>query len=140
MDIVAFNPRESKKNTSSFRRENSFWSELALIDLDRGRDVVNVRFYGSGATVYCVAWFSLWQYEFPGAGLCGATASCRGMGKAGGYGYHKPSAAMSEAFQDAGIVLSNDISGVGDTAMLDAMLALAAHVGIARPMVFKSHP
>ena len=139
MTTFAFSPRESRKNIASYRREASFWREMSLIDLDKGKDVVNVRFYGSGATVYCVAWFSLWTYDFPGAELCGGTASCRGMGKAGGYGYHKASAAMQEALEDAGITLPADIAGVGDEAMRDALLALAKHVGIERPFIHTAH-
>lgn len=49
----------------------------------------------------------------------------RGAGKAGGYGYHKPSAALAEALNNAGINLSDDISGRGDGLIDRALEAIA---------------
>lgn len=134
--VLKFEPRETRKNIDSYRREKSFYQQLTLIDLDKGVDVLTIRFYGSGQTVYCVAWVSLWRHGFPTAG---STGSCRGQGKAGGYGYHKASAAMSEALSDAGFALAESISGVGDSAMRDALESIARHVGIVRPYIHQAH-
>lgn len=136
MEVLKFAPRESKRKVLSYRRENSFNLQWSLIDLDMGKEVASVRFYGAGNTVYCVAWFSLWRHGFPKAG---ETGSCLGCGKAGGYGYHRVSAAMDEALEDAGFVLSESISGVGESAMKKALEAIALHVGIARPMIHQAH-
>lgn len=134
--VVTFEPRETSKNIESYRREKSFYQQWTLIDLDKGVDVITVRFYGPGSTVYCVAWVSLWRHGFPAAG---STGSCRGHGKAGGYGYHKASAAMSEALADAGFTLAESISGVGESAMRKALEAIARHAGIARPYIHQAH-
>lgn len=129
--VTGFEPRVSTRNMTSYRRESSFYQELALIDLDRGESVAEFRFYGPGATVYCVAWLNLWHY--------GIEASCRGMGKAGGYGYHKPSAAMGEALKDCGFTFAEEIHGVGDDAIRRAIVAIAEKVGIARPYIHYAH-
>lgn len=52
-----------------------------------------------------------------------------GHGRAGGCGYHRPSAALSEAFHNAGIKLSEDIHGVGQQGMRDACIAVAVALG-----------
>lgn len=52
-----------------------------------------------------------------------------GTGKANGYGYHKPSAAVAEAIKNAGIELSFNISGVGNSAIKEAMIAIAELIG-----------
>jgi len=52
-----------------------------------------------------------------------------GGGKAGGCGYHKPSAALAAAIDDAGIALAESIGGVGDDAMRDALCAIARALG-----------
>ena len=52
-----------------------------------------------------------------------------GTGKAGGYGYHKQSAAISEAIKSAGITLDKDISGMGDSAIEEALEAIAQALG-----------
>lgn len=127
MKVISFTPATDARNIAHYRREKSFWQSYSLIDLDAGKEVASVRFYGSGETVYCVAWF--WG-EIEGA---------RGYGKACGYGYHKASAAMAEALQAAGFRFDGSIGGVGETAMKDALLAIAAHVGIARTMIHYAH-
>ena len=134
---ITFKPRQSEKNIGSFRRENSFRRQISLIDPDKGRDVATVRFYGNGSFVYCVAWFHFRDYGDLGEGVSEIDPD---MDKAGGYGYHRFSAAMGAAFDDAGVRLHVRIHGAGDEAMRDALLALAKHVGIARPYVHVSHP
>lgn len=133
---MQFAPKESAKSIRAYRRESSFYKELSLIDLDKGRSVLEARFYGAGATCYCVVWIHAWEHGFPEAG---ATASCRGCGKAGGGGYHKPSAAMGEALADAGFTLSEPIDGRGDSAMDSALRDIAALFGIARPYIHRAH-
>ena len=136
MQTLTFSPRESTKKIESFRKEKAFDSEHALIDLDTGKTVATVRFYWPGQTAYCVIWVSVWPHGSTGAG---ATGSCRGCGKAGGYGYHKASAAMQEALQDAGFTLSEPIGGHGDSAMREALEAMARLFNIARPLIHRAH-
>lgn len=128
--ITSFNPREDSRNIDHYRREASFWKEIALIDLDRGISAAEARFYGTGSVVYCVLWVRGYNY---------GRSSARGYGKAGGYGYHKPSAALGAAFEAAGITLSDDIGGHGDGAMFDAMKALGDQLGIERSLVHVAH-
>lgn len=52
-----------------------------------------------------------------------------GRGQAGGYGYCKKSAAIGAAFKSAGIKLNKDISGVGESAVRDALEAIARALG-----------
>lgn len=126
MDIISFNPTESHRNIHSYRREKSFDSQLSLIDLDAGREIACVRFYWPRETVYCIVWIF-------------SDKPASGYGKAGGGGYHKRSAAMGEALTRAGVTLSKPIDWRGDSAMDDALIALARHMGFARPLVVRDH-
>lgn len=126
MDIISFNPTEDARNIYSYRREKSFNSQLSLIDMDTGRGIACVRFYWPRETVYRIVWI---HSEKP----------ARGYGKAGGGGYHKRSAALGEALARAGVTLSEPINGRGDSAMDDALLALARHMGVTRPLVVRAH-
>lgn len=118
--------RETEKTYG--RRENGFYREVAAIDPATGAAVVTARFYYPGATCYCALWLS-------GGGKYG-----RGNGKAGGGGYHKPSVALANAIVDAGIALSQSINGVGDTAMTDAVDAIArAMTGKRRFIIHTAH-
>ncbi len=100
--------------------------------------VVEARFYmgrSAGASVvYCSLWVQGDNY-------------CSGTGKAGGYGYHKESAALAAAIKSAGITLhgsnyshwDNDtkpdfkkaayIGGCGDGSMRTALKAIARAAG-----------
>lgn len=55
-----------------------------------------------------------------------------GSGVAGGYGYHKPSAAVGNAIESAGFFLGFYIAGGGESALVDALkaVALAAWPGV----------
>jgi len=88
------------------------------------RTLVTVRVYGTKARNYVSIWVHAPDDE---RGM-----SCAGHGLAGGYGYHRPSAAMQEALESAGIKLANRIDGVGDSAMDDALRAIAAHFGYSK--------
>ena len=115
------NLRETTKNA---RRNNGFDREIAVLDPATGRAIVTARIYYPGTVAYCSLWVS----------------GGRGQGSAGGYGYHKPSAALADAIQDAGIVLDRSISGVGDSAMTEACEAIArALTGKRRFIVHVAH-
>lgn len=118
--------RETEKGYA--RRDNGFYKEIAALDPATGRAVVTARFYIPGTTCYCALWINAPEKW------------ARGNGKAGGGGYHKPSAALSDAIKDAGIQLSQSIHGVGDTAMTDAVEAMAkALTGKRRFIVHTAH-
>lgn len=122
MNIISFNPAEDDRDIRSYQRERHFDSQLSIIDMDTGREIACVRFYWPNETVYCVVWIF-------------SDKPARGCGKAGGGGYHKRSAAMSEALARAGVTLPEPVNGCGDSAMDDALLALARHMGAARPLI-----
>lgn len=109
--------RSNGKNLSCQKELVSAMSAAAVID-GKMREVVVARWYkarkSDGASpIYA----SIWTY--------GAGFDSSGYGRATGYGYHKASAALSDAIDSAGIVLSERIDGVGDIAIRRALEAIA---------------
>ena len=97
---------------------------MALITCKAGEfsEPITVRWYmsrsGDGASpVYC----SLWVHHEP--------CYVSGRGKAGGYGYHKASAAFQDACDSAGIELSQPVDGCGDSLVKYAILAIGEALG-----------
>ena len=94
------------------------------------KEVVTVRCYkgrsASASTVYASIWIN----------TSGIYTS--GKGKAGGYGYHKESAAIAEAIESAGITLDADISGVGDGAIHEALGAIAEALGFSNVLIVEN--
>ena len=111
-----------------FRKESKFHSQFSVLDKDTGQEIAISRFYDTETRVYCCLW------------IRGHKASGSGAGFAGGYGYHKESAALEHAIGNAGIKLSEPIGGVGERDMVRALEAIAQAVsGKRRFFVIKAH-
>lgn len=133
--VLDFSPRQSERIHMD-RKESSFRRQLSLVDLDGGREAATVRFYGNGSRAYCCAWFNgLHHYGYTGGAM-----SARGSGWAGGYGYHRDSAALSVALKDAGFTLAEPFDGTGETGETAALHAIAEHLGIKRALIVSAHP
>lgn len=117
--------RETNRN---MQRKDSLDLEIAVIDPVNGKSIVIARIYYPGTVAYACIWIKGKKYA-------------RGTGKAGGYGYHKASAALASAISDAGITLSESINGVGDSAMDRACMAIACAVSGKRKLILhRAHP
>lgn len=119
-------------NARSSESTHCALSEWKIIDKKTERTVLTCRTYtkGRGNTVYA----SLWVHRIadknkPDSWEYGETS---GRGQAGGYGYHKASAAVAEAIKSAGIELFGSPYGHpvnGDTpAVTRAMLKKHARI------------
>lgn len=141
MKIVKFEPKNGM-NAKAHRRDNAFMQQYTLVAAYKNGlvEIAQLRIYGTQAKNYACFW--TW---------CGygdkstkkhsdlMVNSCMGSGSAGGYGYHRPSAAAQEAFSNAGIKLSEDICGRGDRAMEEALLALGRFLGYRKLEVLVAH-
>ena len=134
---ATYNKNAKTKFTTFHRKENKcyFDSYSAIVirpDFDGKPSVftpVELRLYGTGNTNSAAIWIN-------------DTASgihTSGTGQAGGYGYHRPSAAAAEAIRNAGIDLDTNISGVGDSAIERAVKAIAEMLGYNDCPVFHAH-
>lgn len=114
-------------NISKNRKESSFYREVMLVN-DKLTSIMQARFYGNGSNIYCCIWIN----------DTASNTHLSGGGKAGGYGYHKASAAFAKALSDSGIE-NKDISCVGDTAIEQAMRDIAVALGYEKFAVFTAH-
>ena len=93
-------------------------------DYQRWQTIIDARCWRSynadgGGPVYASIWIHTRNPEF----------STSGSGRATGYGYHKESAAIGAAIDSAGIKLDKDIDGCGDSAIREALTAIAEALG-----------
>ena len=129
---------EEKRNAKNMYGEKELVSSYIVIDKKTEKEVINCRVYmgrsSSSSQVYASIWIS-------NNGLYTS-----GYGVAGGYGYHKESAAIDAAITSAGFELfgnvyarSNEkpdfkkqcyIGGVGESAIDAALLAIAYATGV----------
>lgn len=117
--VTAFKPTDGIK-AKAHRKENHFTDEYAiLVPSDypnRMRNAVTLRIYATDRMAYSCVWIS------------NDPNYASGSGSAGGYGYHRSSAAVADALTSAGIELEHSISGVGSSAIEEALTAIAEHL------------
>ena len=138
---ATYNAEAKTKFTASHRKEKKcYFSSMQIIDLaakpyadSRASAVVEARFYGTGCKNFSALWVHLPSSKKYPDGL-----HTSGTGSAGGYGYHRPSAALAEAVRNAGFTLSECISGRGESSKREALLAIAAAIGVRRPALVES--
>jgi hypothetical protein len=141
---ATFNPSAKRKFTTSHRKEKGgFLKEYAaLVPSDHrpghSHAVVTIRLYWPGSVCYACAWM---QHREPfGKSADGYDEThVNGSGSAGGYGYCKQSSAAGEAIANAGFTLSKSIRGVGEQAIEEAVLAIAAACGWPEARLHVSH-
>jgi hypothetical protein len=85
------------------------------------REVIDCRCYMGRSSSASVVYASIWVH--------GNNRWWSGSGSAGGYGYHKTSAAIAAAIRSAGITLGEDIGGAGDYAVKEAFERMVRALG-----------
>jgi len=134
---ATYNKNAKTKFTTFHRKENKcyFDSYSAIVirpDYEGKPSVftpVEIRLYGTGNSNTAALWVN--------DSVSGIHTS--GTGQAGGYGYHRPSAAAREAIYNAGFELSEDISGRGENAIERAVKAIAEAIGYPDCPIFHAH-
>lgn len=129
-NMTAKLPEKGRSNAKNWSRDKELVQSYNLVahigydpetNQERLREVVTVRCWMGRSKSASVVYASIW--------VNGPSCWTSGRGSAGGYGYHKISAAVGDAIRSAGIELDRSISGVGDRAIRDAMEAIAAAMG-----------
>jgi hypothetical protein len=125
-------------NGRNYYGEKELIAQYTVVAFSKGEfvDVVNVKCYMGRSSNSRVVYASIW------VNAPKKKAYMAGTGKAGGYGYHKESAAIGEAIHSAGIELYGDvygrddtkktradIGGCGESAIRDALGAIARAAG-----------
>ena len=135
---ATYDPNKPTNFTSSHRKEGKcYFSSMQVISLADKPGMQGVLFpiieaslYDTGSINTCCIWVRGTGGQF----------DTHGSGHAGGYGYHRKSAAMQAAIDNAGFTLSQAIGGVGESAMREALLAIAKCIGVKKPAIVESRP
>lgn len=131
--IATLTKTEHSGKIASNRKESSFSSQLTVIDYASKpenpymRQAIVARFYHTTSRVYCCIWINTKEIHVTGGAF------------AGGYGYHRASAALESACADAGVQLDKAFGGYGDQAMEEALLAIAKAIGLGDPVILDAH-
>ena len=102
-----------------------------IVNSENGlKNIITVRCYMGRSTNASTVYASIWVHS--------TDHQTSGTSNAGGYGYHKASAAIGDAIASAGIGLSKDISGVGNGAIHEALGAIAESMGYSKFLIVEN--
>lgn len=124
--------KEMKNNAVNYGGKKEMVCTYDVIVNNNGRlaNIITARCYmgrsANASTVYASIWVNITDHQ------------TSGTGKAGGYGYHKPSAAIADAIRYAGFELDEDISGRGDSAIEESLAAIAATLGFESCLIVRN--
>lgn len=123
----ASNGEYNGKNYANEKETVTHKSVLAVVDGEI-RELITYRAYmgrsKSASQVYATIWITDGAHGI----------YCSGSGQAGGYGYHKESAAAADAANSAGFTFNHSLGGTGQ---IDQMLeAMARALGYEKVSVF----
>lgn len=129
--MTATMPAEPRHNGRNLARDKETIMTILAVVPDTSRpagfhEPVRVRVYAGRSASASNVYASIWA---------GATG---GHGRAGGYGYHKASAALQAAIDSAGIRLSSPIDGCGEGSMREAVRAIAAALGYPSALIVEA--
>ena|ERR1700761_3386465 len=113
------------------RKENHFDGEYQVMALNDDGTIcrkISCCLYSTQSMNYCCIWISK------------AGEMISGSGSAGGYGYNRMSAAVSEALKQCGYEFNKEIAGVGESAVKAALMAVAEYNEYINPVIIQSHP
>lgn len=140
--IAKFTAKTCLSNAKNYSQEKELVSRYLVIDKKTEKVLIDCRCYmgrsSNSSQVYASIWInSLKPLGDDAEGFATYTSGC---GMAGGYGYHKESAAIDDAISSAGFTLFGSasgyddkpdfkktchIDGVGESAIKSALLAIA---------------
>ena len=138
MDIKAtFAAPKKDISIKAFRKEKSFYRQMSLFSGQK--ELVTVRFYGSGSTCYCCVWVN-----FPHSGYLGEypTQHPVGGGKCNTFSQDKESEAFSNACTMAGYSFDAHLSAgdmnIGNIGH-EALLSIAESLGFTESWILSAN-
>lgn len=125
---------ENNDINSNHRKEHNYSDSYLLLHMYKGeiKQAATVNFYYTTSRCYCCLWIHARRDNEPGYYTGGSDF-------AGGYGYHKASAAFHGALNNAGIDITKNISGVGATAIIEALQAIGKALKLKKITVIHSN-
>jgi hypothetical protein len=125
--VISFNPTQDMPASYRERQAKHFYNGYKVVTVINGEmiELVDARL---GATDSC-HYASVWLYvRYCDNDYHNNNGCARGAGKAGGYGYHRASAALDSAFKRAGMRFNVGCSCMGESAMRDCLMCAGEYL------------
>lgn len=136
--VVSFVPSQDMPRAYRDREEKHFYTGYKVFCIVDGKmeELIDARLGATDSCCYASVWLECFYSDYDYACKNGRA---RGAGKAGGYGYHRASAALESAFSRAGMKFSVGCSGQGESMMQDCLLAAGEYLKPINAKVYLVH-
>nr|DAT93740.1 MAG TPA: hypothetical protein [Caudoviricetes sp.] len=125
--VISFVPAQDMPVSYRERQEKHFYAGYKIVTIvnDKMETLIDARL---GATDNC-HYASIWlNTKYTNYDYHNQYGDARSAGKAGGWGYHRASAALDSAFRRAGMRFSVGCNGMGESAMRNCLLAAGEYL------------
>lgn len=125
--VISFNPSQNMPRAYCDREEKHFYSAYKVVTIvnDEMIELVDARLGATENCHYAVIWLNCFYSNENFA--CENGRAC-GADKAGGWGYHRESAALEAAFSRAGMKFNIGCSGMGEGMMRDCLICAGEYL------------
>lgn len=125
--VISFNPAQDMPASYRERQEKHFYNGYKVVTIVNNEmvELVDARLGATDNCHYASVWLNVRYYDNNYYNTCGFA---RGAGKAGGWGYHRASAALESAFRRAGMRFDVGCSGMGESAMRDCLMCAGEYL------------
>lgn len=125
--VTSFVPAQDMPASYRERQEKHFYNGYKVVTIvnDEMVELVDARLGATDNCHYASVWLNT---RYCDNDYYNSNGSARGAGKAGGYGYHRASAALNSAFRRAGMRFDIGCSGQGESMMQDCLLAAGEYL------------
>ena len=125
--VKSFVPSQDMPTSYREREEKHFYMGYKVICISESEmvELVDARIGATDSCHYATIWLDCFYSDEDYACKNGRA---RGAGKAGGYGYHKASAALEAAFAHAGMRFNIGCACMGESMMQDCLLAAGEYL------------
>lgn len=125
--IVSFVPSQDMPRAYRDREEKHFYNGYKVVTIVNGEmvELVDARLGATDNCHYASVWLNV---RYCDNNYYNNYGSARGAGKAGGWGYHRESAALESAFRRAGMKFDIGCGGQGETMMRDCLMCAGEYL------------
>ena len=125
--VISFVPSQDMPRAYRDREEKHFYTGYKVVCISEGEmvELVDARLGATDSCHYAVVWLDCF---YSNENFACENGRAYGAGKAGGYGYHRASAALESAFSRAGMRFSVGCSCLGESAMRDCLMCAGEYL------------
>ena len=125
--VVSFVPAQDMPRAYRDREEKHFYTGYKVVFISEGEmvELVDARLGATDSCHYASVWLDCF---YSNESFACENGRAYGAGKAGGYGYHRASAALESALRRAGMRFSVGCSCMGESAMRDCLMCAGEYL------------